>query len=232
MNAVLRKPRDRSRREPLKSIFMVEAAQNRSRHDSPVARKIMTGDRRSGESGRRCRQARPEGGVRTAPVIMEPPGEQRSPQMRLPDRDQEVQALAQRSQESFTIAIRQGRPDRRAEDLDTHGRHGRIQPGRVEAVPIARDKPVSVGSARISRNVEGPGGGGGAVRRPGAGGDCQSQGRRRRQDPGTAVTTTQKSPPPRPGMIPDDGRPALPTGSGRFSSPATPAAHGPADRTR
>jgi hypothetical protein len=93
---------------------MVEAAQNRSCHDPHLPRKIMAGDRRGGKSGRRRRQARPEGRVRTAPVIMEPPAEQRPPQMRLPERDQEIQALApERSQESFTITIRIRRQLRR-----------------------------------------------------------------------------------------------------------------------
>jgi len=63
----------RSRREPLKPIFMVKAAQNGSRDDLRVPRKSMAGDRRSGESGRRGRQARPEGGMRTAAIIMEFP---------------------------------------------------------------------------------------------------------------------------------------------------------------
>jgi hypothetical protein len=66
-------------------------------------------------------------------------------QMLLPERNQEIQALAaQAAEEPFTIGIRLGRPDRCAENPDTHRGHSRIQPGRVDAVAIVEDEAIAV----------------------------------------------------------------------------------------
>jgi hypothetical protein len=80
----------RSRREPLKPIFMVEAAQNRVRGDPHVSWELMASDDRSREARRRFRQARTEACVRAATVIMELPDFEEPPQVRLPEWDQEV----------------------------------------------------------------------------------------------------------------------------------------------
>ena len=63
-----------SRRTLLKAVLMVETAEDRLRHAPRVPREPMAGDRRYGKLGRGLRQARAEGRVRAAPVIMESPG--------------------------------------------------------------------------------------------------------------------------------------------------------------
>jgi hypothetical protein len=60
---------------------------------------------------------------------MDFPGTQDSPQVLLAEGNQVIEAFAaERPEDSFTVCIRHRRLDRRSEDPDTHGRHGRIQP--------------------------------------------------------------------------------------------------------
>lgn len=139
----------------------MKPTQNRSRYDPHLSREMMADHQRGREPGRRGRPARPKGRVRTAAVVMESPGTNRPPQMRLAERNEEVQTLpAERPQESLTVCICHRRLDGRSEDPDTHGRHSRIQPWRIDAVPVMEDESVAVGCGEdLPELLESPRGG-------------------------------------------------------------------------
>ena len=80
-------------RQPRKAVLMMEAAENRSRHDPHVPRQMMAGDRGSRQAGGWLREAWTETGVRAAAIVMDLPQTEDAPQVLLPERNQEIQAL-------------------------------------------------------------------------------------------------------------------------------------------
>jgi hypothetical protein len=225
----------RSRGELFQPVLMMQPPENRSLRYSHVPWELMTGN--CSRQSRWClRQTRTQLAMRPRLVVMAPPNAKNPPQMRLPERNEEVQTLsAQRAEESLTIRVRQGRLDWRAKDPDTHGRHGRLEPRRLDAVPIVEDEAVPVWLRQdLPELLEGPRGGwvGGSIDEEQAATahiecdkDIQDAQRRGHHDAEVAGHE-------RLGVIPDERRPLLPTGSGRLSSPATPAAHVAAHRAR
>ena len=71
--------------------------------------------------------------------------------MVLRQRNEEVQTLAaEASEETLAYRVRGWRPDRRAENPDTHRGHGGVQPRRVDTVAIVENEPVGVGFFRVT----------------------------------------------------------------------------------
>jgi len=65
--------------------------------------------------------------------------------MVLRQRNEEVQTLATEApEEALADRVRGGRPDRRAEDADTHRRDGRIPPWRIDAVAIVEHEAIAM----------------------------------------------------------------------------------------
>jgi len=166
---------------------------------------------------------------------MDSPGTQRPPQMRLTDRNQEIQALAAECpQQPFTIAIRHGSLDRRPKDLDTHRGDGRVQPRRVDVIPIVEHEPVAMrGRQDLPELLQGPGGGrvgGGVDAEQAATADLKRdkdvQEAERCGDHETEVTGDERL-----GVIPDERRPQLPGPAGLVSSAPTLAPYVPANGT-
>jgi hypothetical protein len=105
----------------------------------------MADDRSGREAGPRLWEARTEAGMRAAAVVMDPPSAKHLPQVVLTEGDQIIETLpAERPEQPFTIAIRQGGLAWCPEDADTHRGHGCVQPGRVNAVPIVEDEPMAM----------------------------------------------------------------------------------------
>ena len=62
-----------SRCQPLQAVLVMETAQNRSRHNAVMGRKVVTNNRGRRQVGRRIRDARPQAGMRAASIVMARP---------------------------------------------------------------------------------------------------------------------------------------------------------------
>jgi len=152
----------------------------------------------------------------------------------LAERDQEVQALpVETAESSLTIRVCLRRLNRRAEDPNTHGGDGRIEPGRVDPVPSVEDEPVGVrrgedfperrqgpGGRRVARDVDGH-----APSAPHREGHADGQKPERGGHRHAAVAGQQGV-----SVVPDEGGPALPGGPRPSSAP--PAGHVPTHGAR
>ena len=71
----------------------MKASENRPRSDPQVPREIMADDRGGRQPRRGLRQAGPQPAMGPRRIVMDLPYAKHLPQMRLPERNQEVQAL-------------------------------------------------------------------------------------------------------------------------------------------
>lgn len=98
-----------------------------------------------GKTGWRVRDSWPKAGVWAALIVMRAPGLQQPTQVVFRQRDEKVEAFpAERTNDTFTEAVRFGALIRRLQYPQPHVSHRLIKLGREDGIPIMEKKTVGM----------------------------------------------------------------------------------------